>query len=329
MRMNRIIVSLLTLPFLMWSCSVIDEDLSDCGRDNRIDYRLRLITNIQAELDDQLHSAEEQHVAEALKAALSGIFTETAHDVSLSFYGTDSVRAKHETHIMDASQTSYTIYLPVREYMHLALANVADAANVSVSDDNKAQHSRLLQADGDTVASHTTGLFSARLPMRVTEEESQTFKVDLYMANSAAALVIDTAGVAGIQDIRIYSSGFANSFVVRDSLYTYNRNPIVRSVPVGMSGGHHVCHYTVNFPSFQRPVSRATAEYWRFIAYVTVADGSVTENIISIEKPLLPAHLKVVKMRMKDDGSLVPQTNDVGVSVTLNWKQGGVYEPEL
>lgn len=325
------IISLLAGCLLFCACSMIDEDLSKCGRENEINYQLRLLTNIQSELETELTTPEEREVAEALRARLAGIFTETAHDVDLSFYNTtDLLRAKHETHIMDASQASYTLYLPVREYMHLAVANIVDAVNVTLTDDDTTPTSHLQQADGDTIASHTTGLFTARLPIEVRADEDRTFDVKLYMANSAAALVIDTAGVSGIQDIKIYSSGFARSFAIRDSLYSYpDKAPVVRSVPVVMDHGHYVCNYTVNFPSYQQPVSRATEEYWRFMAYVTLPNGTVTENIISIQSPLLPEHLRVVKMKMKPDGSLTPITSNVGVSVTLDWKQGGIYEPEL
>ena len=32
------------------SCSIIDEDMSDCGVDNDINYSLKLVTNITTEL---------------------------------------------------------------------------------------------------------------------------------------------------------------------------------------------------------------------------------------------------------------------------------------
>lgn len=324
------IASLLISSLLLCSCSMIDEDLSRCGRENGIDYQLRLLTNIQSELSTELTTEEEQPVAEALRARLSNIFTETAHDVDLSFYTSDSLRAKHETHIMDASQASYTLYLTVREYMHLAVANIIDAANVKLTDDETAPLSHLKQAEGDTIDSHSTGLFTARLPIDVTGDEDKTFNVKLYMANAAAALVIDTLGVSGIQHIDVFSSGFANNFAIRDSVYTYPaKAPVVRSMDVPMPGSHYACHYTVNFPSYQQPVSRATEEYWRFMAYVTLADGTITESIISIQSPLLPEHLRVVKMKLKTDGGLEAVTGDVGVSVTLDWKEGGTYEPEL
>lgn len=311
------------------SCSIIDEDNSNCGKDNKIDYQLQLVTNITTELNTQLNTDVELPVARALAESLSTIFTHTAHDVDLSFYGNDSLRAYHEQHIMDANQASYSIYLPVREYHHLAVANISDAINVDLSDDETAQRSKLVQHTADTIDSHTTGLFSARQQINVSGNENQTFFVELYMVNSSAALVIDTAGVTGIQDIRIFASGFANSFAVRDSLYTYTHDPVVRSNQVAIEDSRFICHYTVNFPSRSSATRGTEAECWRFVAYVTLTDGSVTENIISVETPLLPAHLRIIKAKMKSDGSLHVASQDVGVSVTLDWKQGGVYEPDL
>ena len=58
-------------------------------------------------------------------------------------------------------------------------------------------------------------------------------------------------------------------------------------------------------------------------------DGTVTESILYIDRPLQAAQLRIIKARLKADGSLQPESQEVGVSVTLDWKQGGTYEPEL
>ena len=68
---------------------------------------------------------------------------------------------------------------------------------------------------------------------------------------------------------------------------------------------------------------------WQVRAYVTRHDGTVTESILYIDRPLQAAQLRIVKARLKADGSLQPESQEVGVSVTLDWKQGGTYEPEL
>ncbi len=97
-------------------CSMIDEDQSDCEK-SKIDYELRLITNISTEIETQLEtettlSTEANlELAQALRDHLSGIFTDFAHDVDLSFYDTvgDSLRLQHDEHIMDANQASAAI----------------------------------------------------------------------------------------------------------------------------------------------------------------------------------------------------------------------------
>lgn len=309
---------------LLSSCSVIDEDLDDCGINNKIVYRLKLITNIQTELDQQLGSADERPVANALRQSLNGIFTNVAHDIDLSFYNTDNIREKHEQHIMNASQAEYVVYLPERDYRNLAVANITNATNVTLeSDDNTPTTMKLLQQQGDTIDSHTTGMFTARKTIEVCNC-TESFNVELYMANSCAALVVDTAGV-GIRGMKVLTQDFATSFAVSDSTYAYQANPLIRSVEVPTNGQPYTCHYAVSFPSRH---TRSDGLF-RIKAYVTLPDGTTTENIITVEQPLMAGYLKIIKMKMKPNGSLTPLSQDVGVSVTLNWKQGGTYEPEI
>ena len=90
-------------------CSLVDENLSDCETDYHIDYELRLVTNMTTELQTQLSTQVElTPVATALQNHLRGVFTDYAHDVDLSFYDVkeDSLRLHHETHIMNANQSS-------------------------------------------------------------------------------------------------------------------------------------------------------------------------------------------------------------------------------
>lgn len=309
---------------LLSSCSIIDENLDDCGINNKIVYRLKLITNIQTELDQQLGSADERPVANALRQSLNGIFTDMAHDIDLSFYNTDNIREKHEQHIMNASQAEYVVYLPERDYRNLAVANITNATNVTLeSDDNTPTTMKLLQQQGDTIDSHTTGMFTARKTIEVCNC-TESFNVELYMANSCAALVVDTAGV-GIRGMKVLTQDFATSFAVSDSTYAYQANPLIRSVEVPTNGQPYTCHYAVSFPSRH---TRSDGLF-RIKAYVTLPDGTTTENIITVEQPLMAGYLKIIKMKMKPNGSLTPLSQDVGVSVTLNWKQGGTYEPEV
>ena len=104
MRSKYCLLMLSAAAMVMSSCSIIDEDLSGCGLNNKIVYRLKLRTNIQTELDTQLGTEEERPVAQALSSSLSGVFSVWALDIFLSFYDTEDKIYKTENHTMYASQ---------------------------------------------------------------------------------------------------------------------------------------------------------------------------------------------------------------------------------
>ena len=335
---------LFTQSILLFSCSMIDEDQSDCDY-TKIDYDLTLVTNITTEietqLETQLNTQLEMELGVLLRDFLKNIFTDYAHDVDLSFYDThgDSLRLYHDEHIMDANQASYTLNLPMREYMHLAAANLVNNDLVDLVNDERCHHSVLFQDQPDTIPSHTTGLFTARQKMEVLEGIDQNFSVHLYMANCAAALVVDTQGydVSGMQ---VYSTGFASGFFLCDSSYVYSDRPsIVRTSKVAKSDdAQEMAFCSVNFPSRDLPQTRTVIEttepfisqyaeetLWEFRVYVPVTENGVTtitETILRIKEPLRAGQLKIVKCRVSDRGVIVPNNPEVGTSVTLDWKEG-------
>ena len=340
---------IIALSFLgLASCSMIDEDLSDCEQ-SKIDYELRLITNISTEIETQLETTTslateaDLLLAEELREHLSNIFTDFAHDVDLSFYDThdDSLRLQHDQHIMDANQASYTLHLPMREYMHLAVANIVNDPLISLVQDERCHTSRLQQLDRDTIDSHNTGLFTARLPMNVLEGINQSFNVRLYMANCAACLVIDPQGY-DTSGIKVYSTGFATDFNICDSAYRYSAQPpIVRTTKLETSGDK-IGFCSVSFPSQDLFKTRTVIEteapfiaqpgeesMWEFRVYMpqpgkarTRANEHVTETIIYVKDPLKPGQLKIIVGRVNPDGSVSVNVPEVSTSVTLDWQPG-------
>lgn len=323
---------LLSACWLMAGCSVIDDDLSDCnqGEEFKIDYQLRLITNITTELETQLTTITEMGVAESLRAHLKDIFSDFAHDIDLSFYDTegDMTRLHHKRDIIDANQTSYTLTLPMQEYMHLAVANIAENHVVGLSNDENCQTSMLQQTDDSPIASHTTGLFTARLPMEVLSGVSQTFNVKLYMANSAVALVLDTKGHA-YSDIKVYATGFAKEFMIEDSTYVFPEKEVLVRADKVETGNDLLCFCSVNFPSHNPDEVGADEPLWQLRVYVTMPDGNITETIIDVKEQLKAGELKIIKGELDDEGAVRPYDSKVGVSVTLDWNEGGTYDPEL
>ena len=316
----------------MAGCSVIDDDLSDCnqGEEYKIDYELRLITNMTTELETQLTTITEMGVAESLREHLKDIFSDFAHDIDLSFYDTegDMTRLHHKRDIIDANQTSYTLTLPMHEYMHLAVANIAENHVVGLSNDENCQTSMLQQTDDSPIASHTTGLFTARLPMEVLSGVSQTFNVKLYMANSAVALVLDTKGHA-YSDIKVYATGFAKEFMIEDSTYVFPEKEVLVRADKVETGNDLLCFCSVNFPSHNPDEVGADEPLWQLRVYVTMPDGSITETKIDVKEQLKAGELKIIKGELDDEGAVRPYDSTVGVSVTLDWNEGGTYDPEL
>lgn len=350
MRRTWSYIVLLWVALLPMACSTIDDDLSDCppppepeeGQDYELSYEMRLVTNITTEINTQLNTTTDVNVANALRSYLKDIFTDYAKDVDLSFYDTENAqeRLSHDQHVMNGSEQSYTLYLPMREYMHLAVANVKDNSAVELRDDDYCPSSRLLVLPGvkDTIDSHTTGLFTARQPMEVVEGVDQTFHVRLYMANCAAALIVDPRG-QDASKLKVFTTGFASQFQISDSTYSFAQSsPIVRMTKLD-TDADELCFCSVNFPSpepqFNRTVietedpfvSESTEEaLWQFRAYVSQPDGTVTESLLSVKEPLRAGQLKIIKAYMDDNGAVRTDDTEVGVSVTLDWKEGGQHD---
>lgn len=339
-------VCMLLMMTCFSACSSIDDDLSNCNEEGQFqtDYQLKLVTNMTTELKTQLTTMTELSVAGSLETHLKNIFTDFAHDVDLSFYDTDSERErlKHDTPIMNANQKSYTLTLPMRQYLHLAVANIAENAVVGLTGDEYSHTSMLKQSiptvpegsSAGVLPSHTTGLFTARQAMEVLEGVDQTFNVRLYMANCAATLVLDPKGQT-YKDIKVYGTGFANEFHISDSTYVYpTTSPLIRADKVATSNDL-LCYCTVNFPSRDAILASAQRRagekpsLWQLKVYLTKMDDSVTETVLDITEPLKAGDLKIIKGSLDDEGAVRPYDSTVGVSVTLDWNKGGTYDPEL
>lgn len=336
------------------SCSMIDEDRSDCDTDidHQVDYELRLITNMKTEIQTKLSTQTDFGLQHALTKYLSGIFTDFAHDVDLSFYDTkdDSLRLHHDQHIMDANQESYTLYLPKREYMHLAAANLVDNDQVHLEEDERCHPSKLREVKSDTIDSHTTGLFTARHPMNVLEGIDQQFNVKLYMANCAVVLVIDPRGY-DTEGIEVFSTGFGTGFNICDSVFIYTEHPpIVRTDLIrDEEGGGKIGFCSVTFPSKEPSTTRTVIEttdpfvaqegdesLWEFQVNVpqksnarTRGKSLFTRTLLKVKKPNKAGQLTIINGYLDEYGGVRTSNQNVGIDITLDWSPGGHFNPEF
>ncbi len=348
------------------SCSTIDDDLSGCDNNYELDYELRLVTNLttelRTELQTELNTEADLKIAAALRSYLMNIFTDYARDVNLSFYDTkgDSIRLEHFTDYIYDNRATYTLNLPKRQYMHLAVANVADNQLVGIGTDDYCHTAQLITTNSgytttpDTIGCHTTGLFTARQPMEVLDSVNQTFNVHLYMANCAACLVVDTID-SGIEDIRVFTTGFASAFNICDSTFLFNATPpVVRTTKItDGEKGSHLAFCSVNFPSkpaatahgasrdkqtrlvidINNPFVKTVNEDspWKLDVYVKTANGSITRTELFVNQELHAGEVKVLKAKITPNGAatLNGGKNNVGVNITLNWNSAGEYNPVL
>lgn len=339
--MKSSLVHILTINLLaglLFSCSLIDEKVSECEGEASVAYELQLVTNFATEIQTELDQVEDIPVATALENYLKPIFTDFAHDIDLSFYDVvgDSLRLFHHRLIVDASETNYPLSIPTNRYMHMGVANLEGQDAVSLVGDENCHGSRLHQVVADTIPIHKKGIFTSRKEMVIQRGLSQEFDVHLYMSNCASALVLDTLG-SSVKDIRVFTSGFATDFDVADSLYQFLYTPIVRAdkVDVGNEPGSQLCFVSVNFPSRQELPSKAVIDspdpslstegsegLWEIRVLATLPDDTVTLTRLLVSKPLKPGQFRAIKGIVYDDGSLEPSDATITVSVSLDWKPG-------
>jgi hypothetical protein len=314
----------------------IDEDLSDCGVSYNLQYEVSLRTNVQTMIEAELTSQAEQELGKRLMEELSDFFAEYAHDVDLAFYTLDKPQSMrhHEHHVIGGKSATYSIYMPAENYRHLSVANVDVEPAIEHNPVSELADNYYFESvSGDTIDSHSIGLFSARLDMEVSGDKDQEFNVSLYMQNAAMALVLEPAGQRP-KKVEMYLTDLATGFDVNDSVYIFNEAPIVRTHEMKDTGSSLMCLYGMNFPSrdaVARSGQRATKEdaLWRAIVHVTLADGTVTQTELYIPDALQAGHLYILKSQILDNGAIVPSSPEVGASVELDWNAGGEYNPIL
>jgi len=332
----------------LFACSLVDEDMRDCETDYNLDYELRLVTNMSTEIRTELNMTSDLYIAEALEGYLKDVFTDYAHDVDLGFYDVvrdpaagDSLRLHHESHIMDANQSSYTLYIPIRRYMHLAVANIEDNGLVTLENGGLCHAAKLSQIIRDTIGCHRSGLFTARLPMDIKEGQDQEFNVSLYMANCASSIIIDTTG-SGVRDLRVVATGFATGFDICDSTYQFLYTPIVKADKIVLSEPGRLCFTTVNFPSrglldakssfdSNDPFVSESAEgsLWRYKVYTEMGDNKVNETVLGVFTPLKPGQFKIIQVKVLPNGAVQPDDPAIGVSITMDWTPGLDHEVHM
>lgn len=328
--------------------SLVDEDMSDCGEDLKLDYELQLVTNMRTEIKTELDLQADLQVATVLEDHLGEVFTDFAHDVDLSFYDTagDMARLEHLDVVMNASQSSYSLFIPARPYMHTCVANLGTDPHITLEDAGYCHSARLVQhpAVKDTVEAHLAGIFTARKRMDIISGIDQHFDVNLFMVNAASALVLDMTDAPDVKDLKVFLRGLADGFNIADSTYTFDTDYVVRTKLLeAEAGSTERCYVSTHFPSRDvDPATKAVIDIedpdgdkysgdplWFWEVYATMEDGSVTKSTLDVHSPVHAAQLKVVKGKVRADGGMSTDDPLVGASVELDWLPGKEHDIEM
>ena len=311
------------------SCSLIDDDLSVCGVDCKIDYELRLVADLNMSIHAQLRSQKDSAVAKVLENWITPIFAAEQNEAELFFFSTDEADELREHSIEQVTERhqSFTFYLPRDNYLHLASVNVADNGAVTMTGGTHSASMCIETKDLDILPSQKTALYTARYPLELDESESQSFEVNLYAASSAVALVLDSSAF-DMRKIEVLLEGTASCMTMKDSTFLFGRETHIRLDE--LTGQ---CFGAISLPSRDEMPAAIQARHkgkqadveglWQLKAHVTLPDGKVTETILSIDEALLAGTIRIIQCEVQDDGSLLPvTTTHVGATVTLDWKEG-------
>lgn len=331
------------LPLFFGACALIDDDLSVCGEELVIDYTVQLSTELSVQLETELATETQGSIREGLRKWLEPIFTDRAKDVDLRFFKGETDNIEYQIkEVIDSTRTSYTIKLPKENYMHLAVANIADNRQVHLSDGEHSTTMRLSMPNPQEVDPLNTGIFTARLPMEVNDS-TQHFDVTMYMVTCAVALIIDTTECTDLRGMDGYMSGSATGFEIRDSLFTYNtpcKLWLDRVMPENesahMPSSRRVALQTESPLACMATVGLPTPDdqEWSLSVTATLTDNRHTTTKLTVEEPLKAGTLRIITCAMNAKGELDPNPDresnqEVGATVTLDWKEGDEHEIDL
>lgn len=314
------------LAALLPGCSLVDEDNTDCVSTLEVDCQLRLVTNIEAELQSRLGAPSQQEVRDLLHGYLDGCFAGTASDIRLSFFDARDaalpLSLEREDQFSGSDQV-YRLDLPVSEYRNLSIANLrAEGGSVALKKGDQAAAACLEQGVTEGFSQpHGTALFAGRKDLVVPYGVSLRQEVPLYMTNCASALVVDVSGAGeAVSGLSVVVDGMATGFSLSDSSYVYDPAALMKTRELVTVDGNTHCFASIHFPS--RPAVKAGESLWCWKAYATMPDGTINESILQLSEPLGPGQLKVLTARLTDTGVVLTEDTRVTVSITLDWGAG-------
>lgn len=319
-------VALICIAGLLQAC--IEEDMSTCLYGVEIEYHICLQTDFKDVLAREFTTPMEIELSQQLQTPLSAIFTEEVKDINFSFYA----KSKHkydEVYDMNDSHHTHNFLINSKNYLHFAFANLAAEQSIERINQSKTETCHIAQIAGDTIDSHSVAQYAASKEIAVQPVNSP-FSMELSMQNAACVLALDPNGNK-VKSIRSYIINTANAFHAQDRVFKFDNPQVIRMNPLHTDDMYAM--YGLSFPSRDTypttPPADVEPAIWRVHAYIALENGAVAESILSVKKPLKPEDLYIIKGVITSKGGIQSSSRDVGISVNLDWEQGGEYNPEI
>lgn len=213
-RYFKALTAALLLLLTLQSCSLIDDDLSDCESTYSLNYELKMVSNINLQLSEQLQVNTGSLTLATLNNYFSRIIQPTTSEVRLGFYPTDGDAPVYYSRQTQGQRSAFAISIPADDYRHVAVIGQEDPS-IFLRDTTQAATVRLTQLLNDTVESHNHAILAGTLDMNVMGNTDQSWEVDLYPADASVAVVMKKN--PKVLRTRVFLADLATSFTPNDS----------------------------------------------------------------------------------------------------------------
>lgn len=307
----------LSAALLLLSSSCIDDNMSDCNNFT-VKYKIE-------------------------RDALPQTFKGSMDNLNMHFYDGGQSLAYHR-HVERENMPSdnvYSISLPMDDYHHFAIANIAGGSSVVASDLTVEPGSYKLayESAADTVSSHGSELYVGRKQFTIADR-NQYVEVVLRPCFSQTRLHLSygTNPVVPVKRVVGYINQTATGFLCRDSVYEYDRPVVVLMDETGKDENGLALFEAMSFPSKDKPGSQTGSweqsvsdenSIWNTDVYVTI-DDKITRNTINLSEPLKAGQSLDIYGVVRDDGSIdIGHNLQATVAVTIDWKPGGNIDVDM
>ena len=308
--------------------SCINEDLSGCGKNYMIVYRILVKADVTKAVEEELEGKVPVSVIDTLETILAPAFESKISDMTFAFFNRLGKAEKIGSHIVDNEYYKVVFYLPPDGYT-LYSSSFDKEKNLFAVAGEESPHIYKLgySSSSDTIETVMTNLFSVKAQLELTAD---TADVIMPQLNSAIALVLKPRSGKPLGEASAFVRNTASHFLHSDSTFVFDgKLPVIHADRADKDGITAFC--AVSLPSPEVSTTKSDddvhSSYWEMDVYIKV-DDKITKNVLYMETPLRAGEPEVIYLEVNDNGEVV-EGPEVAVSVELDWKPGLDFELDV